>query len=137
MENEIKNVTVNVLSKNCNSLILSKLQEFTKERKEKCTSSEFKFQLLLESIGIPYEKEKPFYFTKKNVYIVDFYIPSLKQIIEIDGGYHNTKSQWQYDYRRDKWFRKNGYSISRITNEMVDCLYKLLETKLDCGKLNK
>lgn len=50
-------------------------------------------------------------------YIVDFYCPEKKLIVEIDGSSH------EYIYKQDKeredFFIKNGYRITRYKNEMV------------------
>lgn len=50
-------------------------------------------------------------------YIVDFYIPYWKLIIEVDGEYH--KDQQEYDKKRDANLAKIGFKTLRFTNERV------------------
>lgn len=52
-------------------------------------------------------------------YIVDFYCPSEKLIIELDGEVHNHPDQINYDRRRDAFLKKLGFKILRINNELV------------------
>ena len=52
-------------------------------------------------------------------YIVDFYCPSEKLIIELDGKVHNHPDQVIYDRRRDAFLKKLGFKILRIDNELV------------------
>ena len=52
-------------------------------------------------------------------YIVDFFIPSLNLIIELDGGYHFTKDQIIKDRKRDSHLSTLGYLVVRITNDQV------------------
>ena len=55
----------------------------------------------------------------KKLYYADIYIPSLKLIIEVDGGYHSTKEQSLRDAQRDADFASIGYTTMRFTNEQV------------------
>lgn len=50
-------------------------------------------------------------------YIVDFYCPAAKLVIEIDGSIHNQ--QREYDNERDADLRAMGYKILRFSNENV------------------
>ncbi|MGJ1198285.1 endonuclease domain-containing protein [Sphingobacterium spiritivorum] len=52
-------------------------------------------------------------------YIVDFYCPKLKLVIELDGSIHNNLGQANYDYERDSKLRTMGYKVIRIGNEAV------------------
>ena len=54
-------------------------------------------------------------------FIADFYSARLKLVIEVDGGIHENKME--YDVERDIEFKKMGISIIRIINE--DVLYNL------------
>lgn len=62
--------------------------------------------------------QQPFLINKK-LYYADIYIPSLKLIIEVDGGYHGTKEQSLKDAQRDADFASIGYTTMRFTNEQV------------------
>lgn len=62
-------------------------------------------------------------------YIVDFFVPKLNLVIEIDGGYHLEKEQQQKDYDRDRSLELIGYKVLRIKNEEVQNL-ELVKTKI-------
>ena len=50
-------------------------------------------------------------------YIVDFYVPSLSLVIEIDGWSHNYKEE--YDTRRDNYLKSFGLTIFRVADADV------------------
>lgn len=52
-------------------------------------------------------------------YILDFYLPSKKICIEVDGGYHFTKEQQIKDKFRTKDLREQGIRVIRFKNEEV------------------
>jgi very-short-patch-repair endonuclease len=53
------------------------------------------------------------------IYKVDFLCEE-KFIVEIDGyEYHKTKEQRQYDYERERYFQKQGYTVIRFTGTEV------------------
>ena len=62
--------------------------------------------------------QHPFLINGK-LYYADIAIPSLKIIIEVDGGYHNTYEQMNKDKKRDVDFMSIGYTTLRYTNEQV------------------
>ena len=62
-------------------------------------------------------------------YIVDFYCHELKFIIEVDGEIHSLPEKINYDSKRDKILKINGYHIIRLTNLEI-------ETELD-STINK
>jgi len=49
-------------------------------------------------------------------YIVDFYCPSKKLVIEIDGSQHFTKENREYDEIRTKFFKGLDIKVIRFTN---------------------
>jgi len=55
-------------------------------------------------------------------YIADFYLHSVKFVIEIDGGYHQHKFQKEYDDFRDKDMEALNISVLRLTNQEI--MYK-------------
>ena len=59
--------------------------------------------------GYQFLRQKPL-----NNYIVDFYCPRLKLIVEIDGSSHNTKQE--YDSLRDEHFKLKGLHTLRFTD---------------------
>ena len=50
-------------------------------------------------------------------YIVDFLVPSLALVVEIDGGYHKTRAR--LDARRDSYLIARGFFILRISDELL------------------
>ncbi len=50
-------------------------------------------------------------------FIVDFLCAEKRLVLEIDGESHDT--QLDYDKRRDRYLRKAGYRVLRLTNEDV------------------
>ncbi len=52
-------------------------------------------------------------------YIVDFYCPKLKLVIEIDGATHSTKKEIEYDNLRQGFLENLGLVIKRYTNNEV------------------
>lgn len=50
------------------------------------------------------------------LYIVDFYCHSLKLVIELDGGYHQTVKQKAKDRIRDKTLKAEGFHVLRFSN---------------------
>jgi very-short-patch-repair endonuclease len=62
-------------------------------------------------------------------YIADFYCHKLKLIIELDGDYHNSEQQKDYDTERDRFLSGQDYVILRFQNDMIHKdLQKVLET---------
>jgi very-short-patch-repair endonuclease len=53
-------------------------------------------------------------------YIVDFYCPSLKLAIEIDGNQHYSKYGLEKDKIRTEEINKQGIQVIRITNKQID-----------------
>ncbi len=52
-------------------------------------------------------------------YIVDFYCPSRKLVIEVDGPSHYTKKGKMYDHRRTKALESYGITVVRFSNKDV------------------
>ena len=50
-------------------------------------------------------------------YIADFVAPSVKVIVEVDGGYH--ASRLAADAHRDRYLARAGYRVVRISAEVV------------------
>ena len=68
-------------------------------------------------------------------FIVDFVCLSKKLVVEVDGGYHSTSEQKEYDEQRTIILNKKGFSLIRFTNqEVLEDLKSVLQkikTKLD------
>src|SRR5690554_2918358 len=68
-------------------------------------------------------------------FIVDFVCLSKKLVIEVDGGYHSTLEQKEYDEQRTFILNKKGFKVIRFTNEEVltdlENVLQKIKTKLD------
>ena len=65
-------------------------------------------------------KENQFY-RQKNIgdYIVDFYCPAAKLVVEIDGGQHYAEENIVKDEARDKFLSDLGFRVLRFSNSDV------------------
>ncbi len=52
-------------------------------------------------------------------YIVDFYCPRERLVVELDGEYHFTESCYEHDLIRDKYLNDLGLKVIRFENEVV------------------
>ena len=52
-------------------------------------------------------------------YIVDFYCPKLKLVIEVDGDSHFTPEAQEYDQKRTEILEGYGLKVLRFTNEQI------------------
>ena len=52
-------------------------------------------------------------------YIADFYAPSLRLCIEVDGKQHHTKTGMEYDAERDNYMESLNIKVIRFKNELV------------------
>ena len=48
-------------------------------------------------------------------YILDFYLPSHRLAVEVDGESHDHPDQVRHDQRRDAWLRDQGIAVLRFT----------------------
>lgn|SRR3990167_3972844 len=73
---------------------------------------------------------------KRKPFIVDFWLPELKTVIEVDGEYHNSSEQKEKDLKRDLIIADKGHKIIRIKNNIAETismsdLLKLLELDIN------
>jgi len=52
-------------------------------------------------------------------YIVDFYCPALKVVVELDGGHHNQDDNRVYDAARSEFLHAHGIKVLRFWNHDV------------------
>lgn len=52
-------------------------------------------------------------------YVVDFFCPAKKLIIELDGGHHNEDATAESDRERQEWLEKEGYRVIRFWNSEI------------------
>ena len=61
-------------------------------------------------------------------YIVDFFCPAKRLIIELDGGHHNEDDVAARDLERQRWLENEGYRVIRFWNsEITSDLAAVLE----------
>lgn len=96
-------------------------EKFRKDLVKHQTPSEKTFKALLKSLKIEYDFQHIIY-GGNSFYIADFYLPQYKVVIEIDGGYHDTKVQQEKDKIRTFSLRENGVKkvIRFKNNDLVD-----------------
>ena len=61
------------------------------------------------------------FYRQKNIgdYIVDFYCPAAKLIVEVDGGQHYSEANRLKDRERDKFLGDLGFRVLRFSNSDV------------------
>lgn len=52
-------------------------------------------------------------------YVVDFFCPAKRLIIELDGGHHNDDETARRDRERQDWLEKEGYRVIRFWNSEI------------------
>jgi very-short-patch-repair endonuclease len=52
-------------------------------------------------------------------YVVDFFCPAKKLIIELDGGHHNEDATAERDDERQVWLEQEGYRVIRFWNSEI------------------
>ncbi|MEO7995465.1 MAG: endonuclease domain-containing protein [bacterium] len=52
-------------------------------------------------------------------YLVDFYCPAARLVVEVDGPIHSTAEQREKDLNRDQVFRDRGITVLRFSNDQV------------------
>ena len=70
-------------------------------------------------------------------YVVDFYCPSKRLVVELDGGQNNDKTTIEYDKQRTKSFEELGIRVMRFWNsevvknidEIVEAIYRIIVGK--------
>jgi very-short-patch-repair endonuclease len=108
---------------------------------KKCTLAEITFKQILDNSGIKNIFQKGFIKNNK-CFIVDFYIPTLKLCIEIDGEYHNDENQKKYDLWREQYLlNERNFRLIRFSNNFVfnnkDKIIKIIKESIFLKKSNK
>src|SRR5215213_769554 len=52
-------------------------------------------------------------------YVVDFFCPAKRLVIELDGGHHNDDETAKPDSERQAWLEQEGYRVVRFWNSDV------------------
>lgn len=94
---------------------LKQLKEKAKALLLKPTVAEQKAYNILSQHRFIFQKQKIFGF-----YILDIYIPNRLLVVEIDGGYHNDRTE--HDKIRDQFCKDMGLKVLRIKNHNVNTI---------------
>ena len=91
--------------------------KFAEELRMKMTPAEkYLWEYLKKKpLGYKFRRQHPFY-----KYILDFYCHKQRLAIEIDGNYHNTRSQKELDSIRTEDLKVRGVNEIRFTNVEVE-----------------
>lgn len=65
--------------------------------------------------------------TGRRIYFADLYLPEYRIIVELDGGYHNTKNQKRLDNNRSAGLWRMGYHVLRLANRDAYSKDKVLQ----------
>jgi len=80
-------------------------------------------------------RERPEHWYRQKVigeFIVDFYCPKAKLVIELDGMQHYTPEGLAYDEERSAYLEGIGLKVIRLQNKEVDDAFYLV-----CGKITE
>jgi very-short-patch-repair endonuclease len=96
-----------------------KLKRPSRQLRNNSTDAEI---LLWSKIRMRQFKDLLFYRQKPlGGYIVDFYCPKAKLVVEVDGGQHLTKEAMEYDKVRSEFLNSLGLTVLRFTNvDVID-----------------
>ena len=86
------------------------LEQYAARNRAQLTESEAKLWEALRGGGLGVRFRQQVVLLER--YIVDFYAPSLRLVVEVDGGYHRLRRS--ADARRDRELRKAGYTVVRL-----------------------
>ncbi|MDN5205575.1 endonuclease domain-containing protein [Fulvivirgaceae bacterium BMA10] len=95
----------------------NRLYQFARENRKNPTEAENALWQRLRNRqlkGSKFRRQHPM-----DDFIADFYCMEYKLIIEVDGGYHLSKSQREYDQSRSLKLENLGIKTIRFTNEQV------------------
>jgi len=92
-----------------------KLKLRAQEMRKNATEQENRlWYMFLRKHPINFTRQKPL-----GNYIVDFYCPSKKLVIEIDGSQHFTEKKIDYDRLRTAYLESTGLRVLRFTNTEI------------------
>jgi len=104
---------------------IEKLKQYAQKMRDKPTHHEKQAIIILQQNNIEYRHQfiiEP--------YIADFLLPEHNIIVEINGGYHDTKRQRYYDHRRYEYLTQKGYLFVSCKNEKLDTLIKKISKRI-------
>ncbi len=85
-------------------------------RKEETGTEKILWEKLRNNrLGIKFRRQHPI-----DMYILDFYVPSIKLAIELDGAVHKIKENKEYDIDRTKYLKSKYITVLRFWNEEIE-----------------
>jgi len=94
-----------------------RLKPFARQLRTHQTEAENRLwhHLRRDQLGVRFYRQRPF-----GQYILDFYAPKARLVIELDGGQHQDDfSQQEKDVRRDAWLTAQGLQVLRFDDRQV------------------
>ena len=101
------------------------------ELREKANVYEHRLGGFLMERKVEFIHQAPFVFRPRTIYFCDFYIPSLRIAVEVDGNYHDGPEMRARDAERDANFRSVGIRVVRVANA------ETLDTKMLAMRLSQ
>jgi very-short-patch-repair endonuclease len=111
---------------------------FPRQMHQKPTASEAALWNRLKSrqLGVPFLSQECIL-----GYIVDFYCPPAKLVVEVDGAIHQTAEQRAHDKKKDRALRRYGLVVLRLASGLstedavgrIDRKLHFLQVKRDAG----
>lgn len=77
-------------------------------------------------LGYKVIRQQPI-FTGRKLYFADIYLPEIKTVLEVDGGYHYTNSQKRKDRKRSAVIWNLGLHVVRLSNHDARNINKVKE----------
>lgn len=94
-------------------------KEWIQDTREALKTKANKYEILLGEYlierKVKFIHQAPFIIDSE-MYFLDFYVPSKRLAIEVDGQYHQSITQELYDAERDNSFQSIGIKTIRISN---------------------
>jgi very-short-patch-repair endonuclease len=92
------------------------LNEISTSLRNNLTNAERRLwkRLRLKHLGYMFYRQRPI-----GEYIVDFYCPKARLVVEVDGGWHFTEETAGNDKIRDAYLRNLGLYVVRFSNSEV------------------
>lgn len=111
------------------------LSKLTRKLRKKQTASESIFWSLVRNrkMGVKINRQYAFRFLYKGywkVYVADFYCAKWGLVIEIDGGIHGSRKQ--YDLERTEALESIGLKVIRFWNEEMEDVEKVKRKLFEC-----
>ena len=110
-----------------------RLKSFSRQLRKKQTREESMLWYNLrrkQILGIQFFRQRPI-----GHYIVDFYAPSVRLVIEVDGIQHYDLDNQRYDAERDKYLKHLGLRVLRFNNlevsRALDSVLQIIEHTIE------